>query len=208
MREVKRNKIMMTSIIRKDKQFPPAYVFNVDDHNWEYLAQVKGEMETFVRDAALSDVPWDLEKAKAVMSAYETIDNIEALEWKKEIAKLEIAYPPEVLRKLVYKGIVDTIAFVRQYREREYAKNDELRSQGVPFAERIKSLNTNRIKWCDEYESKLQKDLRQFKVRPMIEWVTKFDFDQAKKLGKGMGYIIRVNLGICYDSPNKIIKNE
>lgn len=125
--------------------------------------------------------------------------------WQKELAEVEKKCSEPVLRKLVHSVMVENILKVRKYREREYAKNDELRAKGVPLAERLKLVDKSRIDLYENYEHKLAEDVKHFRVKPIRDWLTRSDLEWARSSGKGLRFIIMINLERVYSVPQKKI---
>lgn len=101
-------------------------------------------------------------------------------------------YTPEVLKWMVSKEINWQIGRTRQMRDAQLEVNDEMRSKGTPFVERMKVVNQRKILWCDLEEERLTKLLKTFRVRPLAEWFDEVDYETAKEMG--MGWIIRYKL--------------
>jgi hypothetical protein len=84
------------------------------------------------------------------------------------------------------------IGSVRRIRDLEFARNDEARSRGTPYVERMKLLDAAKLEWCDREEQRLTKLLASFRVRPLPEWFDLADYDVAKSMG--MQWIIRFSI--------------
>lgn len=121
---------------------------------------------------------------------------------KKEVEKIEKQLNYNVLRKLVYNAILEHIERIRHYREQEYIQNDQRRAEGMGFAERMELINKKKIDWCDKKEKELLRDINSFNVRPVSEWLSVVDIENAKSRGEGIKYIIKNNLEQIY-VPNK-----
>lgn len=59
---------------------------------------------------------------------------------------------------------------VREMRDEELKRNDELRAQGVPFSKRREQVNMRKIEWCDEQEQMIIKTGQSFRVRDQRAW--------------------------------------
>lgn len=156
--------------------------------------------------ATIGDPATPLEELRKAIDA---VDRAEKEHWEFQLGVLEKHFPQEELRQMVYRAIMETLDFVRRYRDKEYAKQDELRSQGVPYAVRIKEFNRARIEFCDKREAELLHDVRMFRVRPMRDWLRYGDLDFAARMKKTddirvrMEWIIRFNLEGTYWVPKK-----
>jgi len=137
------------------------------------------------------------------MHASIALRDIEDAEWRHTVQKLQEKFPEKALRRIVLKGFDELISELRKRKDHLYTQNDELRAQGIPFVDRMKRLDVNRIKWMDEYEAKLLRDMRHFRVRPLIEWIDRIDLKMARERSMGLGWIIKVNLARTYEVPNK-----
>ena len=129
---------------------------------------------------------------KTVLEAIHTLENVGKIIWQNRVSRLEAAFPPSVLRQIAYKEIVFLLGRVREMREAEYAHNDDLRSKGMSFAERMKSISRSKIDWCDKEEARYMQMLQSFTVRPLREWFDEVDYDAAKSMG--MSWVVRHKL--------------
>lgn len=125
----------------------------------------------------------------------------EQLDWVDVFDKVSKKYTDDTIHKLVLEEFHWMIEFTRNRRAKVYEDNDERRRKGMPFVERDKLLDRGRIKFCDEYEARLTRDVQFFKVRPLHQWFGVDDYWDAKR--KGMGYVIRFNFDRIYYVPNK-----
>ena len=119
-----------------------------------------------------------------------------------EFPKVQAKYTEEVLRDMLQKKFDRNIARIRKWRDKVYEDNDELRAKGVPFVERQKLLNRERLKFCDEYEAKMLHDVRVFKVRPLHQWFTVEDYCDAKR--KGFEYVLGMRFEDAYYVPKSL----
>lgn len=123
-----------------------------------------------------------------------TQDTLETYE--EVIARVEREYPPVILKEMVRAEIERTLKKVRQYREREYALNDERRAKGIPYPERMALFRQARVDFCNEYEARLAA-VRTFRVRPVREWIREDDIWWMSRYG--IEGIIRLNLERVYE---------
>lgn len=149
-----------------------------------------------IMDASDTDVHM---KAQAMLALLD----VESEQWAEVVASLESQFPPDKLAKFIKFAMVEKIKKLREYREGIYTRNDELRAKGVPFSERAKLLKLDRIAMCERKEAELADHARRFRVRPLREWLSRFDLDMAKRRGVGMVWIIGFNLEHTYVVPEK-----
>lgn len=177
------------------------------DHKCPMTKEEQGVAEAHDRLKQLMAIVGDENVSVADrVKAWEDHEHLEEFMFKSDLAKVEKRFTPEVLYGLVREALQGSLDFLQVYRDREYARNDELRSKGVPYVERIKQLNTARIEWCNQYEAQLRRDMRDFRVRPLQEWLGRFDLEQARE--RGMRWVIRFNLERTYYVPQKYGKKE
>ncbi len=110
-------------------------------------------------------------------------NNNEEIDLVDVLPKIMDKYPESVLREMLLKDFEKRLERVKRWRDKVYGDNDELRRKGVPFVERQKLLNRERLKFCDEYEAKLMHDVRVFKVKPLYQWFGVEDYWDAKRMG-------------------------
>lgn len=108
------------------------------------------------------------------------------------VERVSRKYTPEVLRRMVAEEIRWQAGRTHEMRNAELLINDEMRAKGTPFVERMKLVNSGKIQWCDQEESRLTKLLGSFRVRPLAEWFDEVDYETAKEMG--MGWLIRFKL--------------
>lgn len=133
------------------------------------------------------------------IAAWEEHERIADVLYRHDLERIEKKYTPQIVHTLVFEALQKSLDFLQVYRAREYTKNDELRAKGVPYVERIKQLNTARIAWCDQHEAHLARVMRNFRVRPLKEWLGRSDLEWARE--KGMRWIISFNLERIYYVP-------
>lgn len=114
--------------------------------------------------------------------------------FERDLRRLEAKFTPAVLHALVRKVLESCIEHARKVRAKEYERMDEMRAKGVPYSERIKSLNTKRIELCDRIEEKYGRDLHVFVATPLRSWVTPEDIWWARR--HGMVSAARMRLSI------------
>jgi len=123
------------------------------------------------------------------------------IDWMDLFDRVYRKYTDDVMRDLVRAEFDKQIVHIRRWRNGVYESNDLLRSKGVPFAERQKMINRDRLKFCDEYEARMIRDVQVFKIRPLHQWFTVDDYWEAKKYG--MGRVIRFRFDDIYYVPNQ-----
>ena len=96
---------------------------------------------------------------------------IREIQFKEFIGRMEAKFPPDKVRPVVMSIISQRIATVGKMREACYEKYAELRKNGVSYEERRKSLDSNRIAWCDREEARLVSLSMTFKVRKWSEFL-------------------------------------
>lgn len=140
------------------------------------------------------------------IAAIDRYEELKDAEWNKDLAEVEKKCKEADLRKLVHSVMVENIMKVRKYKEREYSRNDDLRSRGVPLSERLKVVDKQLIDLYERYERKLTDDLKHFRVKPVRDWLGRSDLDWARRSGKGLRFIIMINLERVYSVPEKTKK--
>ncbi len=106
--------------------------------------------------------------------------------WDNDVQYIETRFPANVLYKMVVEESKFLLKRVKEMRDAEYALNDERRSKGIPYAQRMQLIDRSKITWCDREETVLTSSL---KVRPLREWFDEVELELARKLG--MRWIIK-----------------
>lgn len=129
---------------------------------------------------------------EAVKSAIHRYDGVCKIVWENRVRRTEQKFPPDILRKIAYKEMEFLLRRVREMRDGEYTRNDELRAKGVSFVDRMQQVNPRKIDWCEKEEVRITAMMRSFGVRPFREWFDEVDYLTARK--NGMGYVMRFKL--------------
>lgn len=156
-------------------------------------------------DEILKDESINVQDKCIAMRSY--IEDMEKVE-KREIEMIEKKTDMVMLRKIIYSVILEMVEKTRKYREKEYLMNDQRRAEGVSFEDRMKLINKSKIDWCDKQEKELLYASKNFKVKPLSEWLSVADIEMAKRRGEGMRFIIKFNLERVYTLPSKESKYE
>jgi len=129
---------------------------------------------------------------KTYVSAIHTLENVVKIMRHNRVERASKGFTPKVLHKMVADEIKWLMARTREMRDAELLRNDEMRTKGTPFVERMKIINSRKIEWCDQEETRLSRLLSSFRVRPLAEWFDEVDYDAAKEMG--MAWVIRLKL--------------
>lgn len=136
-----------------------------------------------------------LRTVEAADKPYDMLVAIHTLLTEKEkmrhnmVGRVSGKYTPEVLKKMVSEEIAQQIERTRALRDNELRHNDDLRSRGTPYSERVKMVNIRKIDWCDSEEKRLSALSHTFRVKPLEEWFSEVEYETAKSMG--MAWVIR-----------------
>ncbi len=113
-----------------------------------------------------------------------------------DVERLEIKYPPKIMRDVVGIEFNSRLSRIRESRDKMYADNDARRAAGMSFQERQKLLDRKRLEFYDKYEAQLTQDVQRFQVRPFFEWLPVSDYYTVKK--RGIAWAVRLYFDNVY----------
>ena len=126
------------------------------------------------------------------VQAVHTLESVVRKMGYDRLVRVHRKYTPEVVKGLVSEELGRLILRTREMRDAEFSRNDDLRSRGTPFVERMKLLDNRKIEWCDREEERLTKLSRTFRVAPVHLCFDEVDYEAAREMG--MGWIIKTKL--------------
>ncbi len=132
------------------------------------------------------------EGLKAQVEAIHSLENVTYFIGNNRVRRVSKKYTPQILRGMVSQEITWQIDRTRRMRDAEFLRNDELRSKGTPFVERMKLINQKKLDWCDQEEIRLTQLIKTFRVRPVEEWFGLVEYESAKRMG--MAWVIKISL--------------
>ena len=104
----------------------------------------------------------------------------ERLVWVKQYERLDLAFNPRVLQRIVDNVLDEQIEFAKKRVELVYEKYNNLSKQNVPYDEKIKECNLDLIEKSENHLKSLEQKKASCKVRPLDEWLQQGDYEKIK----------------------------
>lgn len=108
---------------------------------------------------------------------------IRKLQFDGFVSRMEDKFPPSAVRSIVMSILQERIAWCGKSREKCYQEYTDLRKNGISYADRRKTLDIQKIKWCDMEEARLLTLSKTFKVKKWSEFLKDGDQWSIKRIG-------------------------
>jgi len=103
--------------------------------------------------------------------------------WAKQYQKLEDAFTPNVLRRVINEIFENRLIFAAKKVEEVYNEYLLLSQKGVAYEERIKKIDMSKIEFLENYIKETQTKKASFKVQGLHLWLKDGDYEWIKSWG-------------------------